>query len=77
MSSSRYDARVVDIDLLQNVELLAQLSDEEMVTVAASAQTRRYLRGDVVFDDTWGGTAPWAADPPDTRFTRAGPPREA
>ena len=40
---------VVDIDLLQNVELLAQLSDEEMVTVAASAQTRRYLRGDVVF----------------------------
>ena len=40
---------MVDIDLLQNVELLTHLTDEEMVSVAASAQTRRYLRGDVVF----------------------------
>lgn len=37
---------------------------------------RRPLR-EVVYDDTWGTDAPWAVDPPDTRFTGAGPPREA
>ncbi len=37
---------------------------------------RRPLR-EVVFDDTWGGEAAWAVDPPDTRFTSAGPPRES
>jgi nitroreductase len=31
----------------------------------------------VVFDDTWGGDAPWAVDPPGTRFSTAGPRREA
>jgi len=31
----------------------------------------------VVYDDTWGAEAAWAVDPPDTRFTGAGPPREA
>jgi nitroreductase len=30
----------------------------------------------VVFDDTWGGDAPWAVDPPGTRFSTAGPRRE-
>ena len=38
---------------------------------------RRLPLGDVVYDDTWGGDAPWAVDPPDTRFTGAGPSREA
>ena len=38
---------------------------------------RRLPLRDVVFEDTWGGPAGWAIDPPDTRFTRAGPPREA
>jgi nitroreductase len=31
----------------------------------------------VVFDDTWGGEAAWAVDPPGTRFTSAGPRTEA
>ena len=34
---------------------------------------RRRPLGDVVFDDAWGESAPWAVDPPDTRF--AGGPR--
>jgi CRP-like cAMP-binding protein len=42
---------VVDIDLLRTVELLADLTDAELADVAASAETRRYLRGDVVFTE--------------------------
>jgi nitroreductase len=38
---------------------------------------RRLPLRDVVFDDTWGAEAAWAVDPPDTRFTGAGPAREA
>lgn len=37
---------------------------------------RRLPLRDVVFEDRWGGDAAWAVDPPGTRFTRAGPPRE-
>jgi hypothetical protein len=36
---------------------------------------RRRPLGEVVFDGAWGEAAPWAVDPPDTRFTAAGPPR--
>ncbi len=35
---------------------------------------RRLPLGELVFLDEWGVTAPFAADPPDTRYTRAGPP---
>jgi nitroreductase len=38
---------------------------------------RRMPLGDVVYDDGWGEAAPWAFDPPGTRFTRAGPRSEA
>jgi nitroreductase len=38
---------------------------------------RRLPLRDVVFDDTWGADAPWAVDPPGTRFTSAGPKSEA
>jgi nitroreductase len=38
---------------------------------------RRLPLGEVVYDDGWGEPARWAVDPPGTRFTRAGPPREA
>ena len=34
---------------------------------------RRPLR-EVVYEDRWEQDAPWAVDPPDTRFTSAGPP---
>lgn len=35
---------------------------------------RRRPLAELVFDDTWGGGADWIADPPDARFTQAGPP---
>lgn len=38
---------------------------------------RRRPLSELVFDDAWGQPAPWAVDPPGTRFTRAGPPRES
>jgi nitroreductase len=38
---------------------------------------RRMPLADVVYDDVWGGDAPWAVDPPGTRFAGAGPRREA
>ena len=46
---------MVDIALLQNVELLTDLTEEEMAQVSATAETRRYLRGDVLFGE---GDAP-------------------
>ncbi len=36
---------------------------------------RRRPVGELVFDDAWSSPAPWAQDPPGTRFTAAGPPR--
>lgn len=44
-------AAMVDIDLLQNVQLLVDLTEEEMTRVAATAVTQRYLRGDLVFEE--------------------------
>ncbi len=35
---------------------------------------RRRPVKELVFDDVWEGEATWAADPPGTRFTQAGPP---
>lgn len=35
---------------------------------------RRRPVAELVFDDAWESPAPWAHDPPGTRFTRAGPP---
>jgi nitroreductase len=37
---------------------------------------RRVPMAELIYDGTWGTTAPWAIDPPDTRFTGAGPPRD-
>ncbi|MEL6982357.1 MAG: nitroreductase family protein [Actinomycetota bacterium] len=36
---------------------------------------RRRPVTELVFDDGWDQPAPWAVDPPGTRFTQAGPPR--
>jgi len=43
---------VADIDLLTDVELLSEFTDDEMARLAASAATVRYLRGDVVFAES-------------------------
>jgi nitroreductase len=37
---------------------------------------RRRPLAELVFAEAWGEPAPWAVDPPGTRFTQAGPPRE-
>lgn len=37
---------------------------------------RRRPLGELVFEDRWEATPTWAVDPPGTRFTQAGPPRE-
>jgi nitroreductase len=42
---------------------------------AHGAVRRRPIR-ELVYDDTWGGDAAWAVDPPEARFTSAGPPRK-
>jgi nitroreductase len=36
---------------------------------------RRVPMSELIYEGTWGTAAPWAVDPPGTRFTRAGPPR--
>jgi len=36
---------------------------------------RRVPMAELIYDGKWGSTAPWAIDPPGTRFTSAGPPR--
>jgi nitroreductase len=36
---------------------------------------RRRPIGELVYEDAWGDSAPWATDPPGTAFTAAGPPR--
>jgi nitroreductase len=37
---------------------------------------RRRPMAELVFDDTWDNPAAWAVDPPGTRHTSAGPPRQ-
>jgi hypothetical protein len=36
---------------------------------------RRWPLRQLVYDDVWEGDAPWATDPPGTRFTTSAPPR--
>ena len=36
---------------------------------------RRVPMAELIYDGRWGTAAPWAIDPPGTRFTSAGPPR--
>jgi nitroreductase len=38
---------------------------------------RRRPISEVTYESEWGRPAPWAVDPPGTRFTSAGPPRAA
>jgi len=43
--------------------------------VGRHGPVRRLPLAELVFENRWGQAAVWAADPPDARFTRAGPPR--
>jgi nitroreductase len=42
--------------------------------VGAHGPTRRRPLSELVFEDGWSEPAPWAVDPPGTRWTSAGPP---
>ena len=42
--------------------------------VGGHGPVRRRPLAELVFDDGWDQPAPWATDPPDARFTAAGPP---
>ena len=39
------------------------------VPAGSHGPVRRKPIGQVVYEDVWEGDAPWAVDPPDTRFT--------
>lgn len=43
--------------------------------VGSHGPVRRRPVAELVYDDGWGQPAPWAIDPPGTRFTQAGPPK--
>lgn len=43
----------------------------------AHGPVRRRPLTELVYEDGWGVAAPWAVDPPGTRHTSAGPPRDA
>lgn len=70
---------------LVDAELRALLGMPDTVFIAATitigrpvgshGPVRRRPLGELVFADRWGDSAPWAIDPPGTRFTSAGPPR--
>lgn len=66
-------------------ELHAALGIPDDIVIAATiplghpegghGPVRRRPIGELVYEDRWEGPAPWAVDPPGTRFTSAGPPR--
>jgi nitroreductase len=45
--------------------------------MGAHGPVRRRPMGELIFEDQWGSVPAWAADPPGTRHTSAGPPRAA
>ena len=71
-------------NLLADAELRSLLSIPDEVFVAAAitlgrpqghqGPVRRRPLAELVYFDQWGGAAPFAHDPPGTRFTGAGPP---
>jgi nitroreductase len=66
-------------------ELRALLGIPDNVFIAATitlgrpegghGPVRRRPLPELVFEEAWDQSAPWAVDPPGTRFTSAGPPR--
>jgi nitroreductase len=71
-------------NLFVDSELRTLLAIPDDVLVAASitlgrpqgkhGPVRRRPLGELVYFDQWGQSAPFAVDPPGTRYTRAGPP---
>lgn len=55
-----------DVDIMATIPL--------GVPQGGHGPVRRRPLGELVHEDRWGGPATWAADPPGTRHTSAGPP---
>lgn len=68
-------------------ELKALLEIPEGVAISATVTlgrpegnhgpVRRRPMSELVFEDSWGDAPDWAVDPPGTRFTSAGPPKNS
>ena len=78
-----YGGVMTGFHALVDTELRAVLSIPPQAFIAATitlgrpagrhGPVRRRPLADVVFEDGWGASPPWAVDPPGTRFTSAGP----
>ena len=76
---------LTQIQLLAEEDLHAVLGVPEDVALHATitlghpagghGPVRRRPIAELVFEDGWSEPAPWATDPPGTRFAQAGPPR--
>jgi nitroreductase len=76
---------LTQIQLLADEDLHAALGVPDEVALHATitlghpagghGPVRRRPMTELVFEDGWGQPAPWAIDPPGTRYTQAGPPR--
>jgi nitroreductase len=81
-----YGGVMTSWNLLVDTELRAALGIPDDVFVAGAISlgrpqghhgpVRRRPLEELVYLDEWGATAPFAADPPGTRYTAAGPPRQ-
>jgi nitroreductase len=79
-----YGGVMTSWNLLVDQELRELLGVPDDVLLAAAitvgrprgrhGPVRRRPLGELVYLDRWGASAPFAVDPPGTRFTRAGPP---
>lgn len=68
----------VEAELRALLELPDDVAIAATITLGKPAgrhgPVRRVPMAELVYDSTWGTAAPWAVDPPGTRFTGAGPP---
>ena len=71
--------RAVAAELSELFELPADVEIALTITLGKPqgnhGPVRRRPIGDLIFEEGWGQPAPWAEDPPGTRFTGGGPPK--
>lgn len=74
-------AGAVDTELKALLEIPEEVFIAATVTLGKPAgnhgPVRRRPMAELVYGDTWETAPGWAVDPPGTRFTKAGPPRES
>jgi len=71
--------QAVEDDLREVLGIPADVAIAATITLGrpegSHGPVRRRPVGELVYEDRWEQEAPWAQDPPGTRFTSAGPPR--